>query len=465
MAERLVFVSHKHKDSLIATKLGDFLRVRSAGNVDVYVSSDPRFKGPRLGNNLDAELRAALARAGVTILIYSGTAPGWDWSYCMYECGFATKSGARLLVLQCGVEAPQPFQDRVRIKAVSEDEIYRFVQSYMTDVKFFEDQQGPVTAFNPQGPEVKAAAKELFMNLDKAITQTEREPQEWSPWPFIRLRLSGSDIETISKAPLVERVQIVKKAILASAEVVDSKAADRIFGVGVDDGQLFEPVFKEWQQSTTNPNDDWLDSLGGQIASSIKKHFPTLRDFRIKMSMGDVEVIPVVTRTFKYPADEAMEFNIHFYDIRRKSPSVEESMIPRDRMKHRVVKSRSPDIGLKELHQELTTASVSRLPVLDEAGRVVYMVHKSMIDQFITQSALNGENVNALRLKDVLADAEMRKMFEKTFVCVPSNATIEEAREAMSEVESCRDVFVTSDGEANEPVLGWLTSKRLLQLE
>jgi hypothetical protein len=111
----LLFVSHKHSDRQIALALARFIEERSAARIKVHLSSSPDFQGPRFGKALNAQLREALWKTKVLILVY--TSPDQDWSYCMWECGMAShpqSPNTTVIVLQCGADVPSPFQDVLR---------------------------------------------------------------------------------------------------------------------------------------------------------------------------------------------------------------------------------------------------------------------------------------------------------------------------------------------------------------
>ena len=106
-----LFISHKHFDRQIAEVLGRFIEERSAARIKVYLSSSPDFPGPRFGKALNAQLRDALWRTELLILVY--TSADQDWSYCMWECGMAAHPhgpNTTLIVFQCGPDIPGPFR-------------------------------------------------------------------------------------------------------------------------------------------------------------------------------------------------------------------------------------------------------------------------------------------------------------------------------------------------------------------
>ena len=111
-----LFISHKHSDTRIAKVVADFVESRTLGEVSVHMSSDPRYKGPRLGKNINQELCAALYDCNVLLLLY--TSADEDWSYCMFECGVATDPQSprtNIIVFQCGEDVPSPFADQLRV--------------------------------------------------------------------------------------------------------------------------------------------------------------------------------------------------------------------------------------------------------------------------------------------------------------------------------------------------------------
>jgi hypothetical protein len=106
------------------------------------------------------------------------------------------------------------------------------------------------------------------------------------------------------------------------------------------------------------------------------------------------------------------------------------------------------------------------LPILDADGSVKYIIHRSLIEQFIVKCVLGQSPVtqpDQLSLSDLLSDQELRGIFESTFVTVAEHATLAEAKNAMVARPGCSDVFVTKLGSRAEPALGWLTNVDITQ--
>lgn len=101
-----------------------------------------------------------------------------------------------------------------------------------------------------------------------------------------------------------------------------------------------------------------------------------------------------------------------------------------------------------------------RLPVLDDADRPLYVVHRSTIDKFLVDKACisPAPALNTLTLADMLAEPDLKAALEKSFAVVRQDATLADAKIAMDALAFPQDVFVTQTGSQKEPVLGWITN-------
>ncbi len=70
---------------------------------------------------------------------------------------------------------------------------------------------------------------------------------------------------------------------------------------------------------------------------------------------------------------------------------------------------------------------------------------------------MGAEGIARLTLEGWLADPALSTLFNNSFCVVASSATVEEARSAMKGIPNCKNIFVTANGSAQEPVIGWLT--------
>ena len=123
-------------------------------------------------------------------------------------------------------------------------------------------------------------------------------------------------------------------------------------------------------------------------------------------------------------------------------------------------------IKLTDIREELKLQKLNRIPILDKEGRPIYIIHRSLIEQFIVNQLDSGENgvdIRTLTLADLLKDTDLKETFENTFAIVKRQATLAEAKSAMLAKPGCSDIFVTAGGGSNEPVQGWLTNVDLVR--
>jgi hypothetical protein len=453
-----VFVSHKHKDKEIAKVVGDFIRAESGNRVDIFLSSDPKFKGTRDGESLASELGRAIEKAGVMILIYTGKSAGVDWEYCIWECASAQNKGIRVLVWQCVDEAPAPFLGLVRTLATEESNIFKFTKEFLTSPDFFRDQTEPVTGYSPDDPKVKERADVLHNKLKAAIEKhLGKEPRPWSAWPSLRLRLEGAAVGGIGGDDTGTRVPAVRAALLEQGTITDSSGADRIFGVGIDDGQTFGPLVESWQESYPDHDVEWLESICTQIEAFSRKRFPVLREARLPEAKADTSVIPIVTNMLSHPTTGDKEFDVGFYNIQARSPAIEEIMIDKEKVYCRkIAATDGSELSLRQVYKDMKSRSINRLPILDESWHVLYMVHRSVMSEFLLDSDLDAPT-----LDDLLQDPKAKEAFRNSVVFVAPSATVEEAREALAAVDGARDVFITAGGSRDEPILGMVANTDL----
>jgi len=376
----------------------------------------------------------------------------------MYECGFARSRGIRLIVLQCAEEAPAPFLDKVRTRATDESDLYKFTKDFMTSGDFFPNQKEKVTEYAETDPAVTEKASTLHKALNATIKEViGQEPQEWSAWPSLNLKLDGAAINEIKTSAPGARVKAVSTHLRKSATVVDSKGADRVFGVGIDDGVTFLSVMEAWQTSYPRVDLEWFDTICEQVEAFIRRGFPSLRDARIAEVMGRNSLVPIVVRQLTFPQEQAIEFQIAFYDIQPKSPKVTDVMVlKKDMYCHELAPDGSSNEELREVYNVMKQRNITRLPILDSNGKLEFMVHRSIISEFLLESSADAPTLN-----DLLHAPMLHQMLQSTFVFVSPSDTLDDARKQLKTVEGARDVFVTDQGERGRPVLGMLANTDL----
>jgi hypothetical protein len=117
-------------------------------------------------------------------------------------------------------------------------------------------------------------------------------------------------------------------------------------------------------------------------------------------------------------------------------------------------------------------ARLDRIPMINDNGCIIYLVYKNMLNQFLSQIALNpaklpNKNATDATFKDVLdSDPKLKDVFQKSFGFVSEDATLADAKRTMETVAKmtpCNDVFVTKTGQKDEPIIGWITDNTIAE--
>jgi TIR domain-containing protein len=105
-----VFISHKHDDHALAVKVKDAIESLNREVIDCFVSDIDI----TAGMDWRREIRSALARSHMLLLLFTAPSKNWDW--CLYETGLYTrfdKADVRAVVclFNPGQAAPSPLAD------------------------------------------------------------------------------------------------------------------------------------------------------------------------------------------------------------------------------------------------------------------------------------------------------------------------------------------------------------------
>ena len=118
-------------------------------------------------------------------------------------------------------------------------------------------------------------------------------------------------------------------------------------------------------------------------------------------------------------------------------------------------------LKIAELLKILRDKGRNRLPVLNADGSLVFVIHLSVLTDYISKKALNGgesKPMADLTFSDLQTDDAQLYQQILAWACVRLGATLAEAKSAMEDIPGCSDVFVTTAGRKSDPVVGWLTN-------
>lgn len=455
MPKPLIFISHRQVDSAIASKVAGLLREWTGNQVRIFLSSDPNFEGPEPGARLNDQLKHTLAESDIVLLIYTSSKE--DWSYCMWECGIAIDPSDQkktdVIVLQCGADGPKPFGDRLRVNLSDLPSIRRFVTTLLTSPELFSTGSA-LTGFTDQSPELIQFSNRMLDELKSLIADIGAGPDERATSPYVRLEIGATDLLRLRQAVEDNDVDSANRVVLDGARVVNHRP-EGLFGFELD-GPMTLGAIGSRHRGGDGMLPRWLLSLVSQIRTAAVGEYPVSEwaPFRVE---GDACTIPIVTRIICHPSGAA-QFEAPFMPVLSRPIPVAERMVPLDSMFHKNLgDSPADEIPLTDLRAEMKKGNRSRVPVL-EGQRPRYIVHGSVIADYLTDVATTGADIRAVTLGDLTDDPGRSDLLAGSFAVVERNATMGDATRALEAVKGCQDIFVTSDGTRDGAVLGWLTN-------
>jgi hypothetical protein len=153
---------------------------------------------------------------------------------------------------------------------------------------------------------------------------------------------------------------------------------------------------------------------------------------------------------------------------RLKSIPVREKMRPFEEIKHLPVAPGAEEaVKLADVLTQFPKSE--RLVFLSPQKCLRYLIHKSVVERYLSALALDserlpaGKGVKDVTLRDLLADAKSKDLFVNLYAFVKPNQTLADAKTAMDSIPRCGDVFVTENGRSDEPIVGWITDNRILE--
>ena len=449
----LIFISHKHADKDIALAVAKWVSEATDFNMDVFLSSHESFKGPRFGREINKELRAALWRCDVLILIY--TTEDREWSYCMWECGVANDASSpetTMLVFQFSDDVPRVLAGTNLVDARRPEELRKFPGQLFTDPEFFPSLSGAAHKPNLPPDVINARADALFASLKERPDFSLR--REWATWPYLQIEMTIADVTAMQGQPLAQAAAMAGER--ATVALCDAKALALFDRANLAPGSRFLTLRPH---GAAGGGASWFDACCEQIAVSAADGLPPLSTLPLRS--GERDYVPVITKVKQRAAESKVLFDLYWLPLpQRDAGRVAERMLTPDRFFWKSLQQHPPNqTRLAELNRELKAQAKNRVPFLDAELRPRYIIHRSAITECLADHGAD----EALTLQDLLADRALREVVETSFATVGPKATIAEAALAMQQRANCRDLFVTVDGTIDTPVTGWLTNVDLEQ--
>src|SRR6266566_1149528 len=227
------------------------------------------------------------------------------------------------------------------------------------------------------------------------------------------------------------------------------------------------------------PSDSWtrsflalaivgLSIIGITVASAIAIGFATSESRPEMARLVFSSVLPlfgtwVGTVLAFYFAREnlqaATESTLRLSGLVGAATPVAQVMIPRAQIvSYNVPACADPNATLlRDLQTKMTVSGKGRVPIFDSSAKALYVIHQSTLDAF---AKAHAGSLDDRTLGDLLGVAELNQLVEALAFVAP-DAVLADARAAMRAVTNCNDVFVTTNGAKDGPVMGWLTNTLL----
>lgn len=113
------------------------------------------------------------------------------------------------------------------------------------------------------------------------------------------------------------------------------------------------------------------------------------------------------------------------------------------------------DIKISDLYSKFNN-DVSRLPIISAEQKPVYMIHQSKLDRYIVDGRSQDDTLGQLVSKEGFNFG-----LNNGFVVVSEKSSLVEAKSKMEKLPSCQDIFITKEGNPDEPLRGWISNIRM----
>lgn len=309
-----IFISHRQDEKSIADVINKHLQMWGIHSKDIFHSSDTR-GGTRIGGQLTNELKNALMKTNLLILVYTHSV--YDWSYCMWECGVALDpktEDTKIVVFECSGETPKVFHSDVRVNVTMEG-IVKFTNQFHTDEKFFPGQE----AYKSELREdiIEQLGGNLYNDLSEVIPGGR-----YKEVPLVhRLTLSFS-AENVEKVMSKKNLKTTRELICENLLIEEfSPYCPEHFGFTSFDAKMkwslvvnrWKDEVKRYKAKKVKASESWIAEVHSEIWRAIqKKPAKPEGNILIGATTTNRQYSPLLCLKREYP-DKKMEFHLYFY--------------------------------------------------------------------------------------------------------------------------------------------------------
>ncbi len=286
-----VFISHKHDDHVLAVKVKDAIESLNREVIDCFVSDIDI----TAGMDWRREIRSALARSHMLLLLFTAPSKNWDW--CLYETGLYTrfdKADVRAVVclFNPGQAAPSPLADLQGVPADA-DKIRVFLSTLCQRTWTISDDWR-------RGPLAPSIEEETVKEAAAAIADAFRRSGSISAYyPCHRVVLSLSDSDDVT-AGIPETARVMEGPNDTSGYTM------ALFDLAGSTGRrtwrdlllAVDGIYAPWRREL---DAHFLQALGEKLFPPIVGRMPAGRSCRF----GDRRYHPVIYSIDRGPAVES----------------------------------------------------------------------------------------------------------------------------------------------------------------
>ena len=212
---------------------------------------------------------------------------------------------------------------------------------------------------------------------------------------------------------------------------------------------------------------DWVRDIEAQVRRAARNEIPAIGWGYLQESDGTGRYVPLLSRVRRVPALRSLQFDVNLVPFDEFAATrVLARMIPLNQVVcHRVDRIPVAELKIVDLARRFRDERLSRMPFLTDDNRVQLIIHRSMVDRYIAEKVTAGgiDNIAALSVLDLVGDEGLKRLFETSFASVGPNARLREVNAIMAGNHEIQDVFVTSTGQREDPIIGWITNTMLAQ--
>lgn len=310
----LIFISHRHADKDIATRLARWIEGATGTRVEVFQSSSG-FRGGDVSRTITETIRQNVSAAAIMLVLY--TDDDADWAWVMFEMGIAMDPSTpqtELIILQCGDDSPRILSEFTRVRIGNEEDRVGLVRKLLTS-EAYPTHKGFVIG-EDKDDYVRGQAETLWAQLKDAVPDGPLK-REMKPHPSLRIDVPLSALGSLNPGD-VERREGLRQPIREAGRITAEHEMRQVFPLSTTVELTLSQLHTGLQQFKQA---DWVDSCIDTLATCALNYLPQEPIARVAGVSGAYQ--PVLTRTQHKWFDKIVRFDVSFVPAKLVLPPVE----------------------------------------------------------------------------------------------------------------------------------------------